>query len=163
MEHDIATWAQATWGNCELGNTQRTKRAGAIGERMAVPPGAGLPEQMGSRAMLKGAYRLLNCPAVGPEEWWRPHHEATRRAAGRYPTVLFIQDWTTLDYSHHPKTAGIGPVGARRQRGMLLHSVLAYAVEEQQLLGLAYGKVIVRSEAETSGGRKHNGGRRSLG
>ena len=46
---------------------------------------------------------------------------------------------------------------------MLLHSVLAYAVEEQQLLGLAYGKVIVRSEAETSGGRKHNGGRRSLG
>lgn len=130
---------------------------------MAAQPGAGLPAQMGSRAMLKGAYRLLNCPTVGLEDLWRPHHEATRQAANHYPTVLFIQDWTTLDYSHHPKTAGIGPVGSRRQRGMLLHSVLAYAVEEQALLGLAYGKVIVRGDAGTSGSRKHNGGRRSLG
>lgn len=130
---------------------------------MAAQPGASLPEQMGSRAMLKGAYRLLNCPAVGLEELWRPHHEATRQAANHYPTVLFIQDWTTLDYSHHPKTVGVGPVGSRRQRGMLLHSVLAYAVEAQELLGLAYGKVIVRGEAGTGWGRKHNGGRRSLG
>ena len=130
---------------------------------MAAQAGAGLPEQMGSRAMLKGAYRLLNCPAVGVEELWRPHHEATRQAAHYYPTVLFIQDWTTLDYSHHPKTAGLGPVGSRRQRGMLLHSVLAYAVEAQQVLGLAYGKVIVRSEGGTGGRARHNGGRRSLG
>lgn len=163
MEHDIATWAQATWGNCQLGNAQRTKRAVAVGERMAAQPGAGLPEQMGGQAMLKGAYRLLNCPAVGLEDLWRPHHEATRQAANQYPTVLFIQDWTTLDYSHHPKTAGIGPVGSRQQRGMLLHSVLAYAVEAQELLGLAYGKVIVRGEAGPGRGRKHNGGRRSLG
>jgi Transposase DNA-binding/Transposase Tn5 dimerisation domain len=163
MEHDIATWAEATWGNCALGNAQRTKRAIAVGVRMAAQPGASLPAQMGSRAMLKGAYRLLNCPAIGLEELWRPHHEATRQAATHYPTVLFIQDWTTLDYSHHPQTAGIGPVGSRRQRGMLLHSVLAYAVEAQEVLGLAYGKVIVRSEGGTGRSAQHNGGRRSLG
>jgi hypothetical protein len=46
---------------------------------------------------------------------------------------------------------------------MLLHSVLAYAVEAQELLGLAYGKVIVRSEAAGGRGYTHNGGRRSLG
>lgn len=162
MEQEIGTWAQATWGDCELGNAQRTKRAVAIGRRMAAHPGAGLPEQMGSKAMLKGAYRLLNCPAVESEGLWRPHHEATRRAAGQYQTVVFIQDWTTLDYSHHPTKSGIGPVGSRRQRGMLLHSVLAYAVEEQQILGLAYGQVIVRDEA-APGKKKHNGGRRSEG
>jgi len=163
MEQDIATWAQATWGECELGNAQRTKRAVAIGMRMTAQPGAGLPEQMGSNAMLKGAYRLLNCPAVAVEELWRPHQEATRRAAGHSNTVLFIQDWTTVDYSHHPKTSGIGPVGSRQQRGMLLHRVLASAVEEQQILGLAYGQVIVREEAGPGVDKKHNGGRRSSG
>jgi Transposase DNA-binding len=125
MEQDITTWAEATWGKCELGNAQRTRRAVAIGRRMAARPGAGLPEQMGSKAMLKGAYRLLNCPTVKSEGLWHPHQAATRRAAGRCKTVLFIQDWTTLDYSHHPKKTGIGPVGSRRQRGMLLQSVLA--------------------------------------
>jgi hypothetical protein len=163
MEQDIATWAQATWGGCELGNTQRTKRAVEIGMRMAAQPGAGLPEQMGSKARLKGAYRLLNCPAVESEGLWHPHHEATRRAAGHCPTVLFIQDWTTLDYSHHPTKSGIGPVGSRQQRGLQLHSVLAYAFEEQQILGLAYGQVIVREEAGASRTKKHKGGRRSQG
>jgi hypothetical protein len=165
MEQDKATWARATWGECELGNAQRTKRAVAIGMRIAAQPGAGLPEQMGSKAMLKGAYRLLNCPAVDSEGLWHPYHEATRRAAGQYKTVLFIQDWTTLDYSHHPAKTGIGPVGSRRQRGLLLHSVLAYALAEQQILGLAYGQVIVRDESETGerNKKKHNGGRRSEG
>ena len=90
----------------------------------------------------------------------------TRPRGGQQADINRLVDPRLDDFfqlSHHPKTTGIGPVGARRQRGMLLHSVLAYAVEEEQLLGLAYGKVIVRSEAETSGGRKHNGGRRSLG
>jgi hypothetical protein len=163
MEQDTMTWAEATWGECELGNAQRTKRAVAVGRRMAAQPGAGLPEQMGSKAMLKGAYRLLNCPAVEGEGLWRPHQKATRRAAGQFRTVLFIQDWTTLDYSHHAKKAGIGPVGSRQQRGMRLHSVLAYAFEEQRILGLAYGQVIVREEADLSPTRKHNGGRRSQG
>lgn len=163
MEQDLARWAQATWGSCELGNRQRTTRAVEIGRRMAAHPGAGLPAQMGSPAMLKGAYRLLNCPAVESEGLWHPHHEATRRAAGHYQTVLFIQDWTTLDYSHHPTKRGIGPVGSRQQRGLLVHSVVAYAVEEQQILGLAYGQVIVREEAGAGPTKKHNGGRRSQG
>lgn len=165
MEQDLRTWAKATWGECELGNAQRTKRAVAIGMRMAAQPGAGLPEQMGSKAMLKGAYRLLNCAPVESQGLWHPHQEATRRAAGQYQTVLFIQDWTTLDYSHHPTKTGIGPVGSRRQRGLLLHSVLAYALAEKHILGLAYGQVIVREEAETGAKskKKHNGGRRSEG
>jgi hypothetical protein len=101
--------------------------------------------------MLKGAYRLLNCPTVESEGLWHPQQEATRRAAGQCKTVLFIQDWTTLDYSHQPKKTGIGPVGSRRQRGMVLHSVRAYALAEKQILGLAYGQVIVR---DGGGGRE---------
>lgn len=164
MEQDVRAWAEAQWGTCQLGNTQRDKRAVEIGMRMAAQPGVGLPEQMDSRAMLKGAYRLLNCREVSGAEIWQPHHEATRQAAGQVKRVLFIQDWTTLDYSHHPHTQRIGPVGSRQQRGMLLHSVLAYAPQEQQILGLAYGQVRVRPERQASQTQpKHNGGKRSPG
>jgi hypothetical protein len=114
--------------------------------------------------MLKGAYRLLNCPDVDIEAIWHPHHEATRQAAGAGKTVLMIQDWTTLDYSHHPHTRGLGPVGSRQQRGMLLHSVLAYEFETQRILGLAYGQVIVREAPGVNPAKPpHNGGRRSEG
>jgi Transposase DNA-binding/Transposase DDE domain len=160
----LRAWAKAQWGSCTMGNTQRDKRAVEIGMRMAGQPDAGLPEQMGSSAMLKGAYRLLNCRDVSIEAIWEPHHAATRAAAGHMKRVLFIQDTTTLDYSHHPKTQRIGPVGSRQQRGMLLHSVLVYGDQERQIVGLAHGQVIVRPEQRASTTqKKHNGGTRSEG
>ena len=109
MDEDVSQWAQAQWGQCELGNSLRNQhprggvfRAVEIGMRMAEQPGAGLPEQMGSTAMLKGAYRLLNSPVVDPEALWKPHHAATIAAAGKIKTVVFIQDWTTLDLASRP-------------------------------------------------------------
>ena len=78
MNPELHAWAEAQWGTCDLGNSQRTKRAVEMGMRMAARPGAGLPEQMGDPAMaprtatlLKGAYRLLNCRAVDIESLWR--------------------------------------------------------------------------------------------
>ena len=174
MNPELRAWAEAQWGTCDLGNSQRTKRAVEVGLRMAARPGASLPEQMGDPAMapkratlLKGSYRLLNCRAVDIESLWKPHQAATRLVAGSgtYKTVLFMaprratfQDWTTLDYSHHRGTravrpvrgAGLGPVGScqqSNQQGMLLHSVLAYAFETKQILGLAHGQVMAPRRA----------------
>jgi hypothetical protein len=105
-----------------------------------------LPKQMGSWPALLGAYRLLNNEQITLEQLLEPHWQATRGAAGQVPVALLIQDWTTLDYSAHPQTQGIGPVGSRRQRGMLLHSVLAVEPMHQQVLGLAYAQVLIRAE-----------------
>ena len=51
MDNELSGWAEVQWGACELGNTQRNKRAVEISMRMAAQPGAGLPEQMGSKAI----------------------------------------------------------------------------------------------------------------
>jgi len=141
-----ADWAYQQWGTCALGDRRRTARAVRIGERIAAQPEASLPKQMGSWRALQGAYRLLNNTAVTFEQLLTPHWEATRVAAGQVPVALLVQDWTTLDYSAHPQTQGIGPVGSRRQRGMLLHSVLAVEPRQRQVLGLAYAQVLIRAE-----------------
>ena len=146
METDEGAWAQQQWGECQLGDRRLTRRAVQVGEAMARQPDASLPAQMGQPAALRGAYRLLNNPRVSGEQLWRPHLQQTQQAARQHTQVVLVQDRTTLDYSHHPTTGGLGPVGSRRQRGFFLHSVLAILPEGQQLLGLAYGQVIIRAE-----------------
>lgn len=144
MELEASAWAQEQWGSCRLGDRRLTARAVQMGQAMAAHPDASLPKQMGDRTALVGAYRLLNNARVSAAELCRPHQEATLAAAAQAPVVLFIQDWSTLDYSAHPSTGGIGPVGSRQQQGMLLHSVLAVTPAERQVLGWAYGEVRVR-------------------
>ncbi len=132
-----------------MGDRRLTTRAVGLGERIAAAPDASLPQQMGSWATLMGAYRFLDNAHVTLAALLQPHWDATRTAAGRVPVALLIQDWTTLDYSAHPQTHGIGPVGSRHQRGMLLHSVLAVEPTQRQVLGLAYAQVIIRAEQRT--------------
>ena len=146
---ECRAWAYQQWGRCVLGDRRLTARAVAIGSRIAAEPSASLPKQMGSWAALVGAYRFLDNAQVTLENLLRPHWETTRAAAGRVPVALVIQDWTTLDYSAHPQTQGIGPVGSRRQRGLLLHSVLAVEPTQRPVLGLAYAQVIIRAEQRT--------------
>src|SRR5512135_1616984 len=105
-----AEWADQQWGRCDFGDRRLTARAVAMGRRMAAKPGASLPKQMGPWAALMGAYRFLDNDHVSFETLLQPHWEATRAAAGRVGVALLIQDWTTLDYSAHPQTQGLGPV-----------------------------------------------------
>ena len=144
MELTASAWAQQQWGSCRFGDRRLTTRAVHLGQGMAAHPDGSLPKQMGDRTALVGAYRLLNNPRVTAAELWRPHQVATRTAAEQTPVVLFVQDWTTLDYTAHAATQGIGPVGSRQQQGMLLHSVLAVTPTERQVLGWAYGEVRIR-------------------
>ncbi len=57
---------------------------------------------------------------------------------------MLIQDTTEVDYSHHPKTAGLGPIGNGDGRGYLLQTVLAVVPEPRQVLGLAAQEPFLR-------------------
>ena len=62
-----------------------------------------------------------------------PHLERTR-AAGRQPgEYLLIEDTTLLDYSPHPATQDLGPIGDGAGRGFELHSALAVRIESWTL------------------------------
>lgn len=94
--------------------------------------------------MLDGAYRLLNHPGVSLEALLAPHCAQTLRQARAEAVVLFVEDTTELDYTHHPSKRGLGPIGDGRGRGLLLHSTLAVEPETRTLLGLAHAQVVLR-------------------
>ena len=137
-------WAAQQWASVELGDRRLTRRAVEIGGLMASHAEASLPNQMGSPAVLKAAYGLLNHPGVSLEALLAPHCQQTLQQARVEPVVLFVEDTTELDFTHHPSKTGLGPIGDGRGRGLLLHSTLAIVPEVRRLLGVAHAQVVLR-------------------
>jgi hypothetical protein len=138
--------------DAELGDKRRTDRLVALAGALAQRPAASLPEACEGRAMLKGAYRWLENPDVDPAAVPASHVQATLWRAGAVPLVLAVQDTTTLDYSRHPATVGLGPIGDGCGRGLLVHSTLALTPERLPLGPLAQ-QTWVRDPAGV--GKKH--------
>jgi len=144
----VKDWAEAQWGNAKLGDARLTQRAVQIGEAMALHPDQSLPQQIGDPTALKGAYGLLNHRRLTLEQLSAPHWEQTRQAAAAQAVVLFVQDTTELDFTHHPTKEGLGPIGDGKGRGQLLHSVLAVVPgDSPQVLGVAHQQVVIREPA----------------
>jgi hypothetical protein len=135
---DPQAWAEHTFGSVGLGDPRRRQRVIQVATALASNPAASLPVQATDRAALKGTYHLLHADAVTHEALLTPHWQQTRDEARRHPLVLLTGDLTTLDYSHHPRTSGLGPIGDGRGRGYLVHSVLAQLPAPRQVLGLAH-------------------------
>lgn len=144
---DPHRWAEETFGGVLLKDLRRTRRAVMAAERMAENASASLPAQMQRRKGTKAWYRLLNEPDVTFEELMQPHWDQTRRQMETVPVVLLVQDTTDLDYTHHPGTIGLGPIGDDRGRGLLLQTVLAIDPATHQVLGCAHQEPFLRQPA----------------
>src|SRR5208283_693764 len=48
-----------------------------------------------------------------------------------HPVVLSVQDTTTLNYTSHTTTEGLGPIGTKRSKskGLLVHDTMAFTPE----------------------------------
>ncbi|MDX2032445.1 MAG: IS4 family transposase [Blastocatellia bacterium] len=138
---DVKQWAAQQWGAAELKDKRRTKRAVTVGLQLAAQPAASLPEQMGCWKDLKAAYRLFNEPDVTQAALSLPHRQGTLHQARLSDgVVLFIQDGTELDFTHHPQVKGLGRLNTEKRHGLLVHSCLAWS-ETSGELGLAAQQV----------------------
>lgn len=140
-------WAKHTFGGANLGDARRTERAVSLAASLMHNPSASLPQQMGSHAALKAAYGLLAQQDVTYTELVTRHWQDTRAVAAQQPIVLMVQDTTELDYTPHPTTANLGPIGNGNGRGFLLHTMLAVVPEPRQVLGLAFQEPFKRVPA----------------
>lgn len=146
---DTDNWAEKQWGEAELGDKRRNKQAIKLGSSLAKRPGASLPNQTGSWKDLKSAYRLLNEEDVTHQALIKPHCQATRlEAENQSGVVLFIQDTSDCDYTHHPETTGLGLIADGTGRGFMMHNCLAIKPDERKLsiLGLAGQRLWLRTE-----------------
>lgn len=120
-------WAAEDFDNAQLGDARLVKRLKTIVTDFAKQPTASIPQACGKWATSKAAYRFFDNDSVEAQAILDSHVQATVHRMSRHSTVLCIQDTTTLNYSTHPRTQGLGPVGNNRDKtvGLLLHSTLA--------------------------------------
>ena len=134
--------ADPTLGGPELrGNRFRRspsfKRVVSIAADMAAAPNQSLPTQCADWPDLKAAYRFLNHPDVTPERIQGTHRQQTRQLCQKHKLILAIEDCTELDFTSHPATEGLGPIGDGHGRGILQHSTLA-ATPDGHVLGVLH-------------------------
>src|SRR5579883_1715183 len=94
----------------------------ALAARAEATLGQALPRW----AARKAAYRFFAHEDLTPATILAAARPAVvARVAAAPGVVLAIQDTTTLTFSHHPATDGLGPVSAGGTQGFLVHTCLA--------------------------------------
>jgi len=130
-------WAEEEFGTVRLYDNRLKQRLYKIAQDFYGQPQAGIPEACGCKARTMGAYRLFHNPKVTMDVVLKAHKEATLERIKAERIVLAPQDTTTLNYSTHPMTEGLGPIRNTDDTfmGLLLHDMLAFT-EEGTPLGI---------------------------
>lgn len=150
-------WAFRELMDAEFGDLRLTERLVKLVEALSRAPEASVPEACGSAGAAKAAYRFWNNPKVSGAAILKPHVQRTAQRAAKEPVVLAVQDRTSLDFSSHRRTAGLGYLKKRHERGILLHQVLAVSPQGVPL-GLLHQQFWTRPLEEF--GKKKQRGRK---
>ncbi len=151
-------WAPGTFGAADLGDARRTARLVDLAAAIARDPAASLPAALADPAALKATYRLLANDAVDAQAILAPHAAQTRAAATGGVTLL-VQDTTTLDFTAHPATTDLGPIGTGDGQGLLVQTVLAVRPDDRLPLGVLGAEAFVRQPAPPDETRTERGKR----
>jgi hypothetical protein len=124
-------WAEAEFGQARLGDRRLQQRLLELARDFYARPQANIPQTCQTRARAKAAYRFLQHPRTQMDCLLQPHYESTRQRVSAHAVVLAVQDTTYLNYSSHPATENLGPIGTRPEGliGLLLHSTMAFSLE----------------------------------
>jgi hypothetical protein len=126
--HEGLDWAEEEFGGCKLPDARLQDRLLQLARDFYARPTANLPQACSSRARTKAAYRFLEHPETDMQALLQSHYRATEGRIRRESVVLAVQDSTSLDYTGHGATSGLGPVGSwpKGPQGLHLHSTLAF-------------------------------------
>lgn len=121
----MESWAETELGDAKFGDKRLTKRFVQLTRDLAAEPEGSVTQACGSWAGTKGTYRFWDNEKVTPEKIRAAHREKTIKRAKAYGTVLAVQDTTSLNYTVHKATEGLGPIDGHGTQGVHVHSVLA--------------------------------------
>ena len=136
----------------QFGDKRLHKRLMRIVEDLAAKPTASVPEACGHWRATQATYRFWDSERVTAEAIRASHLKSTEERVEDTAFVLAIQDTTDLNLSHHPATAGLGPLDHPALRGLKVHSVLGVS-EEGMPLGLLHQAVWARDTEQV--GQRH--------
>lgn len=134
----------------DFGDERLNARLFVMSELLASQPEKPLPA-VGGWPETKAAYRFFGNERVEPEQIQSVHRERTVQRmleAGAQPYFVVIQDSSSLNYSAHSRTIGLGSIGRNRPKtkaaqGLQMHTTLA-VTQEGTPLGILHQSFWVR-------------------
>jgi hypothetical protein len=121
-------WAQEEFARSDLGDERLMARLVQVVSGLYGKPGASIPSAMPSLADTKAAYRFFDNPKVDMDSILQSHYESSLIRMSDHTTILAVQDTTSLNYTPHPTTQGLGPINTKKDSGvgLILHSTMAF-------------------------------------
>jgi hypothetical protein len=126
-----ADWVEEELGTVGLYDPRLRRRLFAVVRDFYGQPQAPIPQACGSRAKTKGAYRFFQNEKVTMEVVLKAHVESTVDRIRGHRLVLAVQDTTSVNYTAHPATEGLGPINTAQDGavGLVVHDTLAFTEE----------------------------------
>jgi hypothetical protein len=129
---DAKDWADEEFGGAQIFEGRLRRRLACLARDFFKQPGKSIAAASeGSEAKTRAAYRFFGNRRLDMQTLLRGHIEATLGRAEKHATVLAVQDTTTLNYTAHPSTEGLGPINTKKDNGtgLVLHSTIGFSVE----------------------------------
>ena len=129
---DPQDWAEEEFWRADLGDERLRQRLMVIARDFYARPQGHVPQSCdGHRARTKAAYRFFDHARVSMKAVLESHYAATAARVAQHPVVLAAQDTTSLNYSTHPATGNLGPIGSDPEGavGLLVHDTMAFNPE----------------------------------
>ena len=150
-EQPPGDWIEEEFGRAELGDRRLTARLLKMTGQFFEQPQANITQSSGSSHQAKAAYRFLDNPQVYWESILRSHYQATVDRFHGYETVLVATDTTTLNFTSHPATKGLGYICDRKgSQGIMVHDTMSFTTQ-----GTPLGLLDVQCWIRSSLGSKH--------
>ena len=125
-----AHWAEAEFGGLQVWDARLKQRLYQLAEDFwGYAQSRSLTRRCADRARTVAAYRFFRNPRINMQLLLGAHREAVIARMGAQPLVLVPQDTTSLNYTGHPDSAGLGPIGSKTEGGpvgLLLHHSHAF-------------------------------------
>jgi hypothetical protein len=148
-------WAEREFAGARFGDRRLTQRLVSIARDFYSRPQANIPKACnGERAKVKAVYRFLDNQEVTLAKLLEPHQEQTLKRMAEHKVVLAVQDSTSLNYTAHALTEGLGPIGSKQSGalGLIVHDTVA-VTPDGLALGVLDAQVWVRDWEEREAGR----------
>jgi len=153
---DAQDWADEEFGGAQIFEGRLRTRLCNLARDFFKQPGKPIPLACeGSEAKTKAAYRFFGNKRVDMRILLKGHTEATLERAQEHRTVLAVQDTTSVNYTAHPSTEGLGPINTKKDHGtgLILHSTIGFTLEGTPL-GILDAQCWARDPEEAGKKRK---------
>ena len=129
-------WAASEFAGSDLGDRRLDKRLIEVAKTLYATPQAPINQACEDWSATKATYRFFENERVAARSILLPHQHKTIERIATQPLVFHIQDTVYLNYTSHPATTGLGPIGTsqQKQRGLVVHDTLTLTAS-----GLALG------------------------